>query len=69
MTTKQVTVRLPGILVNELDYFVNGSLFRNRSHAMQVIVEFWLENHKGEKKQITIFDKKRGKNNVIKDKK
>jgi hypothetical protein len=43
---------------NELNQYINGEEFRNRSHAIQSIIAIWLkwrrEKNKGE--QIHIFD-------------
>jgi metal-responsive CopG/Arc/MetJ family transcriptional regulator len=47
---------------NELNQYINGEEFRNRSHAIQSILKMWLvwrreKNANGE--QTTIFDKQR----------
>jgi len=59
----QITARLPAMLVDQLDRYVDGQTFRNRSHAVQVIVSLWIESkaREGKGKQETIFPLVRGK--------
>jgi Arc/MetJ-type ribon-helix-helix transcriptional regulator len=62
-STKQITARLPEMLVDQIDHFVDGEKFRNRSHAIQVMVSIWMEQESAKRKgkQETIFPLAKGK--------
>jgi len=55
--TKTYTIRLPKMVANELDRYVNGQTFRNNQHAFLVIVGDWLERQrtKGKGEQTTLL--------------
>jgi hypothetical protein len=43
---------------NELNQYINGTTFRNRSHAVETIIKAWLEwkRKQGRGEQVSIFD-------------
>lgn len=56
---KQIlSVRLPKMILSELDHYVDGVTFRNRAHAIHFILSEWLENRRkaGKGEQISILD-------------
>jgi hypothetical protein len=55
--TKQYTIRLPKMVADELDRYVNGQTFRNNQHAFLMIVGDWLERQrtKGKGEQTTFL--------------
>jgi metal-responsive CopG/Arc/MetJ family transcriptional regulator len=43
---------------NELNQYINGTTFRNRSHAVETILKAWLEYRRsqGRGEQVSMFD-------------
>jgi Arc/MetJ-type ribon-helix-helix transcriptional regulator len=61
-----ITVRLPKMIVDELDRHVDGIAFRSRAHALHLILAEWLDKQRNmdKGKQTSILDlkpPKRGK--------
>jgi metal-responsive CopG/Arc/MetJ family transcriptional regulator len=56
--SKKITVQISKIVSDELDRWVNGIMFRSRSHAYEVIIKDWLsvQNKKAKGEQASIFD-------------
>jgi Arc/MetJ-type ribon-helix-helix transcriptional regulator len=57
MATTQISLKLNNHSLAELDQYVDGVKFRNRSHALDVILLEWLEAQREKRKgqQQTIF--------------
>jgi metal-responsive CopG/Arc/MetJ family transcriptional regulator len=45
-----ITIRLPKMIVDELDRYVDGVTLRNRAHAFHVILAEWLESQRDKRK-------------------
>lgn len=58
--TKSVSVTLNTYRIAEIDRWVDGTQFRNRSHLIDSVLEEWLEyqKKKGKGEQVTIFNLK-----------
>lgn len=56
--TKAFSIRLPWMVADELERYINGSMFRNRQHAFLVIVQEWLEaqRNKGKGQQVNLLE-------------
>lgn len=52
------TIYLTNSVDNELNQYIDGQEFRNRSHAVETIVKLWLKWRRdhGKRQQMTIFD-------------
>lgn len=57
---KQISIRIPIILLNELERYCDGVEFHNRNHAFTVILQQYLEKMHDSKKgqQLKITDLK-----------
>jgi len=54
---QQYTIRLPKMIADEFNRYVDGQTFRNNQHAFLVIVSEWLERQrtKGKGEQISLL--------------
>jgi metal-responsive CopG/Arc/MetJ family transcriptional regulator len=50
--SKQIAIRLNSFSLSELDRYVDGVRFRNRSHAIDVIINDWLERQRVDSKGV-----------------
>lgn len=44
--TKTISVTINEMRINEMDYYIDGTKFRNRSHMIDTIVKEWLEKQR-----------------------